>query len=83
MAEAYEYSLVNQAATSTQVTKAFRGGVHNCQLVNTEREVAGVNKKLYVGIKGKNTTYDIPADEPMTATVYIYDPDEDDIPEEG
>lgn len=79
MGETYEYQLVNQAATTTQVTKAFRGGIHNCQLVNTEREVAGVNNKLYAGIKGKQTTYDIPADEPMTATVYIYDPDEDDI----
>lgn len=81
MADTYE--IIKQSATFSQVTKAFRGGVHNCQLVDTEREVAGVSDKLYVAIKGKQTTYDIPADEPMTATVYIYDADEEDSGEEN
>lgn len=74
-----EISLYSVDSSSDELQSPFRGGVHNCKYITSDKFLATVPDSLYVALKEKEITYDIPIDAPLYATLSLYEPDNTDI----
>ena len=59
----------------------YRGGVHNCQYITSESQLADVPDSLYAAVAKKEITYDVPIDAPLYASLVLYAPDSTDTKE--
>lgn len=77
-----EISLYSVDPNSEVLQSPYRGGVHNCQYITSESQLADVPDSLYAAVAKKEITYDVPIDAPLYASLVLYAPDSTDT-EEG
>ena len=76
-----EISLYSVDPGSEVLQSPYRGGVHNCQYVKSESQLADVPASLYAAVTKKEITYDVPIDAPLYASLVLYAPDSTDVKE--
>ena len=76
-----EISLYSVDADSEALQSPYRGGVHNCQYITSESQLADVPDSLYAAVAKKEITYDVPIDAPLYASLVLYAPDSTDTKE--
>ena len=76
-----EISLYSVDPNSEVLQSPYRGGVHNCQYITSESQLADVPDSLYAAVAKKEITYDVPIDEPLYASLVLYAPDSTDTKE--
>ena len=76
-----EISLYSVDANSEVLQSPYRGGVHNCQSITSESQLADVPNSLYAAVAKKEITYDVPIDAPLYASLVLYAPDSTDTKE--
>ena len=76
-----EISLYSVDANSEVLQSPYRGGVHNCQYITSESQLADVPDSLYAAVAKKEITYDVPIDAPLYASLVLYTPDSTDTKE--
>ena len=76
-----EISLYSVDADSEVLQSPYRGGVHNCQYITSESQLADVPASLYAAVAKKEITYDVPIDAPLYASLILYAPDSTDTKE--
>lgn len=76
-----EISLYSVDANSEVLQSPYRGGVHNCQYITSESQLADVPASLYAAVAKKEITYDVPIDAPLYASLILYAPDSTDTKE--
>lgn len=76
-----EISLYSVDADSEVLQSPYRGGVHNCQYITSESQLADVPDSLYAAVAKKEITYDVPIDAPLYASLVLYAPDSTDTKE--
>ena len=76
-----EISLYSVDADSEVLQSQYRGGVHNCQYITSESQLADVPDSLYAAVAKKEITYDVPIDAPLYASLILYAPDSTDTKE--
>ena len=76
-----EISLYSVDANSEVLQSPYRGGVHNCQYIISESQLADVPDSLYAAVAKKEITYDVPIDAPLYASLVLYAPDSTDTKE--
>ena len=76
-----EISLYSVDPNSEVLQSLYRGGVHNCQYITSESQLADVPDSLYAAVAKKEITYDVPIDAPLYASLVLYAPDSTDTKE--
>lgn len=76
-----DISLYSVDANSEVLQSPYRGGVHNCQYITSESQLADVPASLYAAVAKKEITYDVPIDAPLYASLVLYAPDSTDTKE--
>ena len=76
-----EISLYSVDANSEVLQSPYRGGVHKCQYIPSESQLADVPDSLYAAVAKKEITYDVPIDAPLYASLVLYAPDSTDTKE--
>ena len=76
-----EISLYSVDADSEVLQSPYRGGVHNCQYITSESQLADVPASLYAAVAKKEITYDVPIDAPLYASLILCAPDSTDTKE--
>ena len=76
-----EISLYSVDTNSEVLQSPYRGGVHNCQYITSESQLADVPESLYAAVAKKEITYDVPIDAPLYASLILYAPDSTDTKE--